>query len=138
MPRHNPRSDSRPTALLNSPCYLPDTKHELVDFTSYLYVSYLYVILCYVPQYYYSPLKFYLPIPTPTFFSSCYKNCKIFSNGLQGSSVCRQANLNQNELQAMPAAPWSITVLFRFSYQIQLKNQLLKFSLFSKTRLVSL
>lgn len=133
MPGHKPRSDSRPTALLNSPCYLPHTKQELVDFTSYLYV-----ILCYVPQYYYSPLKFYLPIPTPAFFSSCYKNCKIFSNGLQESSVCRQANLSQNELQAMPAAPWSSTVLFKFSYQIQLKNQLLKFSLSSNTRLISL
>lgn len=79
MSRHKPRSDTKPIALLNSPCYLPNTKHEPVHFISSLHVRGS--TLCYVPQYYYSQPKTYIPIPTPTFFPSCWEklfSCKTF------------------------------------------------------------
>lgn len=152
MSRHKPRSDTKPNAL-NSPCYLPNTKHEPVHLIGSLHVRGS--TLCYVPQYYYSQPKTYVPIPAPTFFPSCWEklfSCKTFpssnSNTHKSSSWSqdgfgsRQARTRTSFRLRQQLAPWSSAsgskVLFRFSYQIQFKNQLLKFSLSSKTRLISL
>lgn len=63
--------------------------------------------------------------------------------GPQDGFGSRQADRTRTSFRLrQQLAPWSSTsgskVLFRFSYQIQFKNQLLKFSLSSKTRLISL
>lgn len=63
--------------------------------------------------------------------------------GPQDGFGSRQADPTRTSFRLrQQLAPWSSTsgskVLFRFSYQIQFKNQLLKFSLSSKTRLISL
>lgn len=137
MSRHKPRSDTTHIAL-NSPCYLPNTKHEPVHFIGSLHVRGS--TLCQVPRYYYSQPKTYVPIPAANFFPSCWKNsfpAKIFQVAIlthtraradpQDGFVSRQADTNQNQLQATPTAS-SLVFYFWFqgSFQIQLPDSIQK------------
>lgn len=150
MPEHDPRSDPRPTALLNSPCYLLNSKHETVYFICCLHFRSS--VLCYIPHY--SPANTHFLIPAPTLFSILL--WELFPTRLpqvanltharelvpRPAACAGQADLIQSQLRTMPAASWSSTsgsaVLFRFGYWIHFKNQLLNFSLSSKTILISL
>lgn len=119
---HKPRSDSKPVALLNMPCHFPSPKQ--VHVIGYLHVGRS--TLGYVPQYDYSQPKSTTSSPLqcpshPTMKHSFLPNSsKQQFPHMQESSVFRQSDLNQNQLQAMPAASWpsisDSTVLFGFRF----------------------
>lgn len=109
-------------------------------------------VLCYIPHY--SPTNTHFLIPAPTLFSiplwelfptrlPQVANLTHTRELIPRTAACAgQADLIQSQLHTMPAASWSSTsgsaVLFRFGYWIHFKNQLLNFSLSSKTTLISL
>lgn len=139
MPGHKPRSDYRHITLLNTPHYLPNIKHEQVHFMGYLrqklHIMFHDIII--------NNLKL-LPHPHANVLLILIRktlSCKILPSSSSNTrkGVCRRSDLNQNQLQAMPAASWSSTsdsmVLFRFSYRVQFKNQLLIFFLVSKDQI---